>query len=113
MEVHGSRGLPRPSNVVPFWIWYVFVIRVLIRITKKVLHWRVEVRLMLYSDYWGHTRTIRCLGCRVQGAVRDLRELGSHLRGRYQFFEGIRGIYMYRRILGGPPGVYMGFRSEP
>ena len=31
----------RPSNVVPFWVWYVFSVRVLTRTTKKVLHWRV------------------------------------------------------------------------
>ena len=33
-------GLPRPSNVVPFWVWYGFLARTL-RTTKKVLHWRV------------------------------------------------------------------------
>ena len=31
----------RPSNVVPFWVWYRFLVRALIRTTKKVLHWRV------------------------------------------------------------------------
>ena len=41
----GFRGLPRPSNVVPFWVWYDFLVRVLARTTKKVLHWRVLVWL--------------------------------------------------------------------
>ena len=31
----------RPSYVVPFWVWYGFLVRILIRTTKKVLHWRV------------------------------------------------------------------------
>ena len=35
--------LPGPSNVVPFWVLYVFLARTLIRTTKKVLHWRVKV----------------------------------------------------------------------
>ena len=30
-----------PSNVVPFWVWYGFLVRTLIRATEKVLHWRV------------------------------------------------------------------------
>ena len=34
-------NLPRPSNVVPFGVWYGFLVRILIRTTKKVLHWRV------------------------------------------------------------------------
>ena len=33
--------LPGSSNVVPFWVWYGFVVRILNRTTKKVLHWRV------------------------------------------------------------------------
>ena len=33
--------VPGPSNVVPFWVWYGFLVRILIRTTKKVLHWRV------------------------------------------------------------------------
>ena len=37
----GIWGLPGPSNVVPFWVWYGFLVRTLIRPTKKVLHWRV------------------------------------------------------------------------
>ena len=28
-------SLPRPSNVVPFWVWYGFWVRTLIRIPKK------------------------------------------------------------------------------
>ena len=32
-------GLPGPSNVVPFWVWYVLWIWT----TKKALHWRVWV----------------------------------------------------------------------
>ena len=39
----GSRvqGLPEPSNVATFRVWYGFLVRTLIRTTKKVLHWRV------------------------------------------------------------------------
>ena len=33
--------LSRPSNVVPFWVWYFCLVRTLIRTTKKVLHCRV------------------------------------------------------------------------
>ena len=33
--------LPGPSNVVPYWVWYGFLVRAFIRTTKKVLHWRV------------------------------------------------------------------------
>ena len=38
----GSRvlGLPKPSNVVPFWVWYGLLVRTIIRNAKKVLHWR-------------------------------------------------------------------------
>ena len=32
---------PIPSNVVPFGVWYGFLVRTLIRTAKKVLHWRV------------------------------------------------------------------------
>ena len=28
-------GLPGPSNVVPFWVWYVVLVRTLIRATKN------------------------------------------------------------------------------
>ena len=48
-DLSGSTGLdlcnhvPRPSNVVPFWVWYGFLVRILIRTTNKVLHWRVRV----------------------------------------------------------------------
>ena len=41
IAVQVQEGLPRPSNVVPFWGWYSFWVRTLIRTTKKVLHWRV------------------------------------------------------------------------
>ena len=34
------KSLPGPSNVVPFWVWYDFLVRTPIRTTKKVLHWR-------------------------------------------------------------------------
>ena len=29
----------RPSNVIPFWVCYGFLVRILVRTTKKVLHW--------------------------------------------------------------------------
>ena len=39
-------GFPGPSNVVPFLgFWYGFLVRTLIWITKKVLHWGVWVGL--------------------------------------------------------------------
>ena len=36
-----SSCLPGPSNVVPFWVWYGFLVGTLVRTTKKGLHWRV------------------------------------------------------------------------
>ena len=32
----GPRAYPRPSNVVPFWVWYDFLVRILVKTTKKV-----------------------------------------------------------------------------
>ena len=29
------QDIPRPSNVVPFWVWYGFLVRILIRTTQK------------------------------------------------------------------------------
>ena len=40
-------GLPRPSNVVLFGVWYGVLVRTLIRTIKKVLHWRVWVAFTL------------------------------------------------------------------
>ena len=44
-EVQGLafKGLPGPSNVDPFWVWYGFGVKMLIRTPKKVLRWRVQV----------------------------------------------------------------------
>ena len=34
-------NIPGTSDVVPFWVWYGFLVRTLIKATKNVLHWRV------------------------------------------------------------------------
>ena len=36
-----SLSSPGPSNVVPYWVWYGFLVRTFIRTTKKVLCWGV------------------------------------------------------------------------
>ena len=48
-----GQGVPGPSDVVPLWVWYGFLVRIL-RTTKKVPHWRVYV-------------SFRGIGLRVQG----------------------------------------------
>ena len=43
MEYVGVILLPKGSNVVPFWVCYVFVVRDCNRLPKKELHRRVLV----------------------------------------------------------------------
>ena len=65
------QGIPRPSNVIPFWDWYGFWVRTRMRTTQKVLCTLegLGAGVQVWVEVLGSARfRALCFGFNVQGS---------------------------------------------